>query len=581
MTEKTKEEELKQKLLDFFDKRLTDLTTKTETDIDAIEKMKFDYYDSVIIKFQEIEEEHKKEEEQEKEKEKHDKEKHDKEKHDKEKHDKEKPEKKEDAKIQKVKKEKIDPKARPKTPLNSTKNRVKLKDDKAHDTTDTHKEKKDTKTKTTGAKAPAGGKTTAGKKDAGKRPVTGKADPKAKTTTNKKGAANAKKGDKKGKKDTKKEKKEEEKKEEENAVEEAKPVIIKPKYIYTLSDDLKNNSPLSCLYFVLKGKYINDKKQILHITTNSPLLYKSFGSNMKFLLDDKKNETQKKADEIEKFLNNYGDLNNYLTKEFSLSKKAINSILLFKKKEEEEILKMPKIPKEVGMVLKCIYYLIDEPFDESLNDKELFENMINNVITKNEDKTFKSLIVNYINNNKFLNLTKEKYDKINNIINENNTISNMISMAKLCRPISLFSFMLKEVYDYINLKTLDGQFYFDLRAKNDELQKLKDILYLIEHDGKPRETLKEEKKEEPPKNEEQPKTEEPPKTEETTEQPKVDDTPKTEGVTEQPKIEETTEQPKTEETTEQTKVEEAPKTEETVQQSNTVEVANTEGAPQA
>ena len=50
MTEKTKEEELKQKLLDFFDKKLTDLTTKFQTDIDSIEKMKYEYFDLVIKK---------------------------------------------------------------------------------------------------------------------------------------------------------------------------------------------------------------------------------------------------------------------------------------------------------------------------------------------------------------------------------------------------------------------------------------------------------------------------------------------------------------------------------------------------
>ena len=561
MTEKTKEEELKQKLLDYFDKKLTDLTTKMQTDIDTIETMKFDYYDSVIKKFQEIEEEHKKEEEEEKEKQ-------EKEKHDKEKHDKEKHEKKDATKAEKPAK-KADTSARPKTAAPATKKTGKAKEEKSHDTGDTHKdkEKKDTKTKAGGGKATStiGGKTPLSKKDGGKKSITGKADPRAKTAT-KKGNPNAKKGDaKKGKKDTKKDKKEEKK--EEPVVEEKKPVVINPKYIYTVSDDIKNNPSLCCLYFIIKGKYIVDKKQILHISTNSPLLYKSLGSNMKYLLDDKKNEVQNKANEIEKFLNNYGDLNNYLTKELTINKKAINMIQFLKKKEEEEILKMAEIPKEVGVVVKCIYYIIDEPFDEGMNTKELFENMINNILPRNEDKTFKSLLMNYFNHNKYLNLTKEKYDKINNIINENNTVLNMSTMTKLNRPISLFCLMLKEVYDYINLKTLDGQFYFDLRAKNDELQKYKDILYLIEHDGKRREPPKEDKKEEPPKedkkeeppkeeqpqtNEQPPTTEEPPKTEVTAEQPKADEGVKPE---EQPKIEEP---PKTEETTEQQVIQETP-----------------------
>ena len=367
---------------------------------------------------------------------------------------------------------------------------------------------------------------------------------------------------KKGKKVAKKtnDKKEEDKKEEEEEhhEEEKKPVIINPKYIHNISDELKSNLGISCLYLVIKGKYIDDKKKLLHITTNSPLLYKSTGSSMKYLLDDKKKEVQAKADEIEKFLNNYGDLNTYLTKEFSISKKAINSIQFFKKKEEEEILKMPEIPKEVGMVLKCIYYLIDENFDENMGNKELFENMLNNILTRNEDKTFKSLLVNYFNQNKYLNLTKEKFDKINNLINDNNTILNMIAMTKLSRPVSLFCFLLKEVYDYINLKTLDGQYYFDLRTKNNELQKYKDFLYLIENNGKPREPPKEEK----PKVEGETKIEEKPLAEVVSEQQKTEEPQKTE---EKPKAEGETkieEKPLAEVVSEQPKTEDAPKIEE-------------------
>ena len=490
MAEKTKEEELKQKLTDFFEQKLTDLTTKIENDFELIKNIKFEIYDTLITKIEEIKVEHKKQEEE-------------REKQEKERQEKEKAEKKAGAKKpEKIAKTKIDPTKRPKTPAAP---KPKMKEEKSNNKTVVHKDKKDVKPKAGVAKSAVGGKAPAAKKDASKRPKTAKIDPKSKTLS-KKGGANAKKVDpKKGKKGNVKGKKEESKKEEEpkTEVEEKKPLIINPKYIYNIPEDLKNKSGLSTLYFVLKGKYITDKKKFLHLATYSPALYKSFGSKMKFLLDDKKVEVQNKANEIEKFLNNYGDLNSYLTKEFTLNKKAINSIQFFKKKEEEEILKMPEIPKEVGMVLKCIYYIIDENFDENMDNKQLFENMLNNVLTRNEDKSFKSLLVNYCNQNKYLNLNKEKYDKINNTINENNTILNMIAMTKMCRPISLFCFLLKEVHDYINLKTLDGQFYFDLRVKNDELQKYKDLLYLIENDGKPRE---------PPKVEEKPK-EEAPKTE--------------------------------------------------------------------
>lgn len=214
---------------------------------------------------------------------------------------------------------------------------------------------------------------------------------------------------------------------------------------------------------------------------------------MKYLLEEKKNDIDKKAKEIQSFLNNYGDLNTYLTKEFSLSKRAMGSLLMFKK-EEDEILKNQKLPSEVGLILKFICYLLDEKFDENMNEKEMFENIVKNILDKNDDKTFKGLLVNYFNKNKFLNLTQEKVDNINKIVNENNKILVMTEISKSCRPFSLFCFSLKEIYEYINLKTSDGHYYYELREKNKQLQNYIDFIYMYENNGKQRNSPKEEKR---------------------------------------------------------------------------------------
>ena len=285
-------------------------------------------------------------------------------------------------------------------------------------------------------------------------------------------------------------------------------MIIKPKYIINTPEEIKNKNNLCTIYFILKKNYL-DKKKVLYIAINNPILYKSFGNNMKFLLDEEKNEISKKAKEIESFLNNYGDLNTYLTKEFSLTKKALKSLSMFNKKEEEEVLKNQELPDEVGRIIKCIYYLLDEKFDENMNNKQLFENMLTNILEKSEDKTFKGLLVNYFNNNKFLNLTKEKAENINKIIEENNNILNMININKICRPIALFCFLLKEVYEYINLKTSDKHYYYELREKNAQLQKYLDFIYLYDNNGKERNPPKEEKIKEQTKNEEIQKEEKP------------------------------------------------------------------------
>ena len=66
MSEKTKQDLLKEKLIDFFDKKLSDLASKFTKDIETIEVYKNDYFDSVIKIYREIDEEQKKFEEQKK-----------------------------------------------------------------------------------------------------------------------------------------------------------------------------------------------------------------------------------------------------------------------------------------------------------------------------------------------------------------------------------------------------------------------------------------------------------------------------------------------------------------------------------
>ena len=520
MSEKTKEDQLKEKLFDFFDKKLEELTSKFTSDLEKIDSFKMECFNSVIKVYLEIQQEQKQIEEQ------------------------EKSEKKiEEPKHEKIPKKKINNvRERPKTPIGT--NKVKIKSDKdkekeKHDTTDIHNNIKDKKKLTinTGTTNIKSGKLRT-VTETGKRPITGKSDAKSKTQLSRK--SNNKKVDKKakGKKEVKnkeepkeepeeepKEQPKEEPKEEPPKIEEKKPVIINPKYIINIPEEIKSNNNLSSIYLILKKNYL-DKKQILNISSNNALLYKSFGNNMTFLLEEKKKDIEKKAKEIESFLNNYGDLNTYLTKEFSLTKKAVSSLLMFKKKDEEEVLKFKELPNEIGRILKIIYYLLDEKFDENMSNKQLFENILTNILEKSEDKTFKSLFINYFNKNKFLNLTQEKADNINKIINENNNILNMIGINKVCRPISLFCFLLKEVYDYINLKTSDGHYYYELRTKNAQLQKYLDFIYLYDNDGKERNPTKEEKvdkteeqkvEETQNKNEEKPKEEvkEEQKTEET------------------------------------------------------------------
>ena len=276
-----------------------------------------------------------------------------------------------------------------------------------------------------------------------------------------------------------------------NKEEERKCIIINPKYIIDIPKEIKGNKSLISIYLTLKKNYL-DKKQILHMSTSNPLLYKSFGSNLKFLLEEKRKDAAEKAEKIESFFKDYDNSNIYSTKEFSLSKKAMCSLSMFKEKEKEDVLKIQELPNEVGLMSKCMLYLLDEKFDENQNNKQIFEILLN-ILEKNGEKNFKTLFDNYFQKNKFLKLTQEKAENINKIIKQNDhNILNMIKMAKISRPMSLFCFLFKEVYDYINLKTEDGHYYYDIRIKKAQLKKYLDFINLYDNDGKVRNLVEEE-----------------------------------------------------------------------------------------
>ena len=77
-------------------------------------------------------------------------------------------------------------------------------------------------------------------------------------------------------------------------------------------------------------------------------------------------------------------------------------------------------------------------------------------------------------------MSKEKVEKINNIINSDERVISSNEICKISRNISYSTLLIKECYDYLNLKTLDSKPYYELRAENKLLQEYKDKLSELE-----------------------------------------------------------------------------------------------------
>ena len=207
-----------------------------------------------------------------------------------------------------------------------------------------------------------------------------------------------------------------------------------------------------------------------------PSLYKSFDSKLNFLLEAKVDVLSKQVTEIESTLSKYDDVDSYINKSFTPSKTAQNSLTFVTKEEEMNLIKKEDLPNEIGFIFKLVYYIIDEKFDKDLPTNKIIENLINVVFPKYEAKDLRNLLTTYVNQNQNLNITEEKFNEVNELIKANPKILSSIDMARINRPISYMTFFIKEVVEYMSLKTSDGVYYYDLRNKSKIMKDNKNII---------------------------------------------------------------------------------------------------------
>ena len=528
---------LKEKLKSFFDNKLETLTNKFESDINLIETFKLNTYDNIIIPYREMnkliedkkdkEKEVIKEKEKEKEKKKEEKKKEEK-----------KVEDKKDLKtsINTTKTTRNENLNLTKTPMKSNrkkeldfkgKTEVLPKKSRVFSGKSSHKpelnttfQKENYRKKNTAALTETN-KTITERVRSSKTPFDKKQKEKEEKkenkpkkmkgisasaykpsatkrfTTQKKPAEKNDKKKKEIKKDIKKvniknkDKKEKEEKKENK-------IILNYKGINPIPEDLKNKNTLYNIYLMLKGNYLSNKENCKLILAH-PSLYKSFGNDIKFLLNDKKKELQSKITELESFLKKYDDLPNIVKSTFQPSKSALKSLMFVTKEEIENLIKKGNVSKEFADIFKIILYILDIKYDENLEGEELLQFFISEILVKDNKKNLMVVISEFFSKNEDLNLTREKIEKVENIIKTDDMTLSIPEMAKKNRLISYCTFLIKEFHEFITKKTSDGIPHYELKAKDKNLKEYKYKLATIENNGIPpkiEEVKKEENKEE-------------------------------------------------------------------------------------
>ena len=273
-----------------------------------------------------------------------------------------------------------------------------------------------------------------------------------------------------------------------------KKFVVNFKGINPIPEELKNKNALYNIYLIIKGNYLSNKENY-KLVLSHPLIYKSFGNDAKFLLNDTKKDLQSKIFELENFLNKYDDLPNIISQEFQPSKSAMKSLMFVKKEELENLIKKGNVIKEFCDIIKILLYLLDIKFDENLSGEELLQFFISEVLDKNNNQNLLKLVSDFLAKNKSLNLTKEKVDKIEDIIKSDEAILSISDMTKKNRNMSYCTLLIKEFHEFITLKTSDDIPYYELKNKDTILKEYKYKLATIENNGIPPKK-EEEKKEE-------------------------------------------------------------------------------------
>ena len=273
-----------------------------------------------------------------------------------------------------------------------------------------------------------------------------------------------------------------------------KKFVVNFKGINPIPEELKNKNALYNIYLIIKGNYLSSKENYMLVLSH-PLIYKSFGNDAKFLLNDTKKDLQSKIFELENFLNKYDDLPYIISKEFQPSKSAMKSLMFVKKEELENLIKKGNVIKEFCDIIKILLYLLDIKFDENLSGEELLQFFISEVLDKNNNQNLLKLVSDFLAKNKSLKLTKEKVDKIEDIIKSDEAILSISDMTKKNRNMSYCTLLIKEFHEFITLKTSDDIPYYELKNKDTILKEYKNKLATIENNGIPPKK-EEEKKEE-------------------------------------------------------------------------------------
>ena len=234
---------------------------------------------------------------------------------------------------------------------------------------------------------------------------------------------------------------------------------------------------IESLYLALNSGFFEPNKK-LRIFINSKELYPHF---------ENKNMIKELIDYYNK-VGNINSINNDGLSEcdfkknnelFKPSETTINSLNFIDKNEAQKLINEVQHPYIIEL-FKTILILINE-YKNNTENKNIFDFIFNDILQKYKVKTIKKLMLNYFVDDRII-INDEQFELIQKILKMKPDLFSPATLLRYNRAVAYFSFFVRELFTYLNLKTEDGKYYYRIRSKlpknkySEKINKLKLLL---------------------------------------------------------------------------------------------------------
>lgn len=239
-----------------------------------------------------------------------------------------------------------------------------------------------------------------------------------------------------------------------------------------------NSNYTECLYLALNSGFFNPNKKLKIILGSKELYMNFFNKKIIKELIDHYNKVGNEEDVIKNNANNNYDIR-AINEPFKPNERCINALNFIDKEEEKKLINEVQHPYIIEL-FKVVLILLNE-YKNNIDNKNIFEFFFVDILQKYKVKNIKKLMIkNFVNVSLIIN--DEQFELIQKSLSIKPDLFSPSTILRYNRAVAYFTFFIKELFSYLNLKTEKGEYYYKIRAtlpKNKYQDKINNLKLLL------------------------------------------------------------------------------------------------------